>query len=105
MVSNKARKQIGTMFPLTNGRLIRLNIDGSNGEVFISKKQTMTFGTSILYDHFIKDIDPAKDIRCDISTDNLGRVSVCISYPYKIRFVKRSTFVQYRNTCANVHIN
>lgn len=63
------------MFPLSNGRLIRLNRDGSNGEVIQTNKTKIIFGTSILYDHHIKDIDPTKEVSCEISTDEYGRVS------------------------------
>lgn len=63
------------MFPLSNGKLIRLNNDGTNGEIIHSKKTKMIFGTKILHDHFIKDIDPEKDVSCEISRDEYGRVS------------------------------
>lgn len=63
------------MFPLSDGKLIRLNTDGSCGEIIHSTKPKMVFGTSILYDHHIKDIDPTNEVSCEISTDEYGRVS------------------------------
>lgn len=63
------------MFPLSNCRLIRINKDGTNGEIIQSKKPTMVFGSSIMSDYHIKDVDPTKNICCEISTDKCGRVS------------------------------
>lgn len=63
------------MFPLSNCRLIRINKDGTNGEIIQSKKPSMVFGSSIVYDYHIKDVDPTKNICCEISTDKCGRVS------------------------------
>lgn len=63
------------MFPLSNGRLIRLNKDGTDGEIIQSRNPTMVFGTNILYDHHIKDVNPATEVSCEISTDALGRVN------------------------------
>lgn len=68
------------MFPLDNGRLIRLNKDGTNGEVVHTKKPKLIFGTSILYDHHIKDVDPTNEVTCEISTDNYGRVRFSIFF-------------------------
>lgn len=62
------------MFPLDGGRLIRLNKDGTNGEIIQSKKPKITFGTSIVHDHHIKDLDPTNEVTCEISTDDYGRV-------------------------------
>lgn len=64
------------MFPLSKYRLIRLNKDGTNGEVIESKNTKLVFGTSILYDHYIKDIDPKQEFKCEITTDEHGRVSI-----------------------------
>lgn len=73
------------MFPLSNGRLIRINKDGTNGEITQSKKSTLIFGSSPIYDHHVIDLDPSKDICCEISTDEYGRVSAFnhtdISFP------------------------
>lgn len=63
------------MFPLSNGRLIRLNKDGTNGEVFQTNKTNLVFGTNIFNDVHIKDVDPANEFACEISTDECGRVS------------------------------
>lgn len=63
------------MFPLSFGRLIRLNKDGSNGEVIQTQKKNLVFGTSIFDDYHINDIDPEIDVSCEISTDEYGRVS------------------------------
>lgn len=63
------------MFPLSSGRLIRLNKDGSNGEVIQTSKKNLVFGTSIFDDYHIKDIDPEIEVSCEISTDEYGRVS------------------------------
>lgn len=62
------------MFPLS-GRLIRLNKDGSNGEIIHANKKNLVFGTSIFDDYHIKDIDPEIEVSCEISTDEYGRVS------------------------------
>ncbi|XP_055323513.1 mucin-2-like [Sitodiplosis mosellana] len=65
------------MFPLSSkGRLIRLNKDGTNGEIIQSNKTKMVFGTSIFDDHHIKDVNPANQVSCEISTDDSGRVSI-----------------------------
>lgn len=64
------------MFPLSDGALVRLNKDGTHGETITSNKPTMVFGNLVLHDHYIKDVDPAKEICCEISTDEYGRVSV-----------------------------
>lgn len=66
------------MFPLSNGRLIRINKDGSDGEMISSKKTSMVFGTSVLNDYYIQDADPALNIKCEIATDEYGRVSLII---------------------------
>lgn len=72
------------MFPLDGGRLIRLNKDGTNGEIIQSKKPKITFGTSIVHDHHIKDVDPTNEVTCEISTDDYGRV--CFEYVVLIYF-------------------
>lgn len=63
------------MFPLTHGRLIRLNKDGSDGETISTKKTSMIFGSSVLNDYYIQDAHPSMDINCEIATDEYGRVS------------------------------
>lgn len=63
----------GTMFPLTGGQLIRLNKDGTDGEIIQSNNTKMIFGNHILCDYQIKDVDP--NFKCEISTDKYGRVS------------------------------
>lgn len=68
------------MFPLSNGKLIRVNKDGSDGEIISSNKTSMVFGTSVLNDYYIHDADPKLDIHCEIATDEYGRVSVWICY-------------------------
>lgn len=78
------------MFPLDGGRLIRLNKDGTNGEVVQTKKSKITFGTSIVHDHHIKDVDPANEVTCEISTDDFGRVrfhSLYSCIPLKLIYV------------------
>lgn len=63
------------MFPLSNGKLIRINKDGSDGEAILSQKTTMVLGTSVLNDYYIRDADPTLNINCEIATDEYGRVS------------------------------
>lgn len=65
------------MFPLSNGTLIRLNKDGSNGDEIHTSKPNMIFGSQITFDYHIK--DAARDVSCEISTDEFGRVSKNIS--------------------------
>lgn len=67
------------MFSLSDGRLIRINKDGTNGEIIHSKKSTIVFGTSPLDDHHIKDVDPTNEVKCVISTDDFGRVCTNIT--------------------------
>lgn len=64
------------MFPLSSGKLIRLNPDGSNGDIFYLNKSEMTFGSTQFSEHFIRDIEPTTFISCEISTDEIGRVSI-----------------------------
>lgn len=92
------------MFPLSDGKLIRLNKDGTSRETIVSDKSNIVFGTRILCDHQIKDAGLANDVECEISTDNCGRVSgqienarieikfwsnVCIENSNQIVFVSR----------------
>lgn len=65
------------MFSLEKGKLVRLNSDGSNGEVVVqTKRPTITFGTSVLCDYIIENADKKyPELSYEIATDNYGRVS------------------------------
>lgn len=64
------------MFSLANGKLIRINSDGSDGEPIQTKNSSLTIGTSILSDYCVSDTsEPSTHLAYEISTDNLGRVS------------------------------
>lgn len=63
------------MFPLIDGKLFRINKDGTNGDPIHTSKPRLGFGTSPLYDYHIKDVDPAIQLACEILTDEYGRVS------------------------------
>lgn len=84
-IINSQWNKFKTMFPLDGGRLIRLNKDGTNGEIIQTKKPKITFGTSIVDDYQIKDVDPAiKQVTCEISTDDYGRV--CFTFHFVFYF-------------------
>lgn len=68
--------QINTMFLLEGGRLIRINKDGSDGEEIRAHNTKFVLGSSVLYDHQIKDLPRSGlDYCCEIATDDFGRVS------------------------------
>lgn len=70
------------MFNLTNGRLIKLNDDGSDGEIIRTRKPILRIGNAPHYDYTLNSNDN-KDILVEISTDNLGRVS---TFAYRLHF-------------------
>lgn len=64
------------MFNLTNGKLIKLNDDGTDGEIIQTKLTKLQIGSKLCYDYVILNSD--HDIFCEISTDSFGRVSFVI---------------------------
>lgn len=71
------------MFSLLNGKLVRINKNGSDGEIYRSKNTSMLFGTSILDDYRIKDIDSSTNVSLEIFTDEYGRVSDLLVYIFQ----------------------
>lgn len=64
------------MFPLSDGILYRINKDGTRSEPIQTTNSILVFGTSPLYDYHIRDVDPNIEIKCEISTDEFGRVNL-----------------------------
>lgn len=61
---------------------MRITNDGSDGDVVRTLNgPKFVFGSSLLHDHHVKDIQASLNISCEISTDDLGRVSVCFNLP------------------------
>lgn len=80
------------MFPLSDGKLIRLNKDGTTRETIETKNSNIVFGTKILCDHQIKDLDIPNEVECEISTDKCGRVSkyteiVIIKIKFSVKYM------------------
>lgn len=69
------------MFSLANGKLIRINSDGSEAEPIQTKNSSLSIGTSVLSDCCISNstLDPTTTLAYEISTDNFGRVSTVYS--------------------------
>lgn len=61
------------MFSL-KGRLIKLNDDGSDGEIIQTRKSMLQIGNAPHYDYILNANDNEETL-VEISTDNLGRVS------------------------------
>lgn len=70
------------MFSLANGKLIRINSDGSDGEPIQTKNPSLTIGTSMLSDCCVSDTttDPTTHLAYEISKDELGRVSTAAAF-------------------------
>lgn len=92
--------KFGTMFPLIDGKLFRINKDGMNGDPIQVNKPQLEFGTSPLYDYHIKDIDPANELACVIITDELGRVS--FSNLFSNRKYHKQRFVEIKNELKKI---
>ena len=54
-------------------KLIKINDDGSDGEVKILQKNCIKFGCNIINDIFVED---AINLHCEIVVDSFGRVSL-----------------------------
>lgn len=61
------------MFSLENAKLIRLNDDGSEREVFQTDESKLTFGTSAQLDYCVDESN--SDLAYEIYKDNSGTVS------------------------------
>lgn len=72
-----------TMFPLEGGRLVRINKDASNHEEICTHHTKFVFGSSVMCDHQIKDLNTTSDYCCEIATDDFGRVSPFFSVRHK----------------------
>lgn len=69
------------MFSLAKGKLIRVNSDGSDGELFQTKNSTFTIGTSPFSNCCVS--DSSTHLAFEISKDDLGRVST-IAFAYSL---------------------
>lgn len=63
------------MVSLEKSKLIRLNSDGSNADVFQTKRSSIKFGTSVLCDYIINnELNQYPELLYEISSDTFSRV-------------------------------
>lgn len=63
------------MFDLSKGKLSKLNKDDSKEKVVQTQNSSLKIGSALHYDYCVPPIDNVQ-VEFEISTDNLGRVSI-----------------------------